>query len=176
MNYYDERQFIAQVDRDDNIIGQIEKWEAHKKKILHRAYTVILVVQNKYVLQHRKHPVFDGCLDLSFSSHQLYRGSVLEDDETAIANSLEREWNVKRTSIKASPEKIGSIYYEEKDPYSEYSDHEIDYIYRINLDFIPAPNYEFAYGFSLVEKKDLTKRFSLIFAPWVKKILEKGIV
>lgn len=173
MDYYKELQEIAQIDLQDNIIGRIEKWKAHRESILHRAFTTILKYKNKYILQHRKHPVFDGCLDLSFSSHQLYKNGQLEDDVSAVLSSLNREWNVKKSSLIHPPKKIGSVYYEEKDPHSEYSDHEIDYIYLVELNEIPTPNYDFAYGFSLVEKRDLTKHFSLLFAPWVKKIVKE---
>lgn len=72
MSYYAKRQLIAKVDKKGNIIGEIEKWEAHKKGILHRAFTVCLRYEDKFVLQHRKHPSFDGAFDLTSSSHQIF--------------------------------------------------------------------------------------------------------
>src|SRR3989338_3874832 len=125
MHYYKQKQFLAQVDKNDKILGKIEKWECHKKAILHRGYTCILTYEDNYVLQHRKHPVFDGVFDLSFSSHpichpefisgsdskkqMLKRAIVLSDNERiqhdkiglqtmeeAIYEGLKREWNLKK--------------------------------------------------------------------------------
>lgn len=176
MNYYDAKQYVAQIDEHDTILGAVEKWEAHRKSILHRAFTVILTHKKQYVLQHRKHPVFDGCFDLSFSSHQLYEKGKLQPDLDAIYSSLIREWNIEKDDLVKKPQKIGQIYYEEKDPGSDFSDHEIDYIYTAELKTIPSPNYDYAYGFSLVEKKDLQKRFRANFAPWVRKMIKEGVM
>lgn len=178
MNYYKQKLYIAKVDKNDNITGKVERWEAHKKAVLHRAFTVILTYKDSYILQHRKHPVFDGYFDLSFSSHQVYENSLLQDDLTAIYFTLQREWNLKKSDLVHAPKKIGSIYYKSKDPYSEFYDHEIDYIYQIELKKVPTPNYDFAYGFSLVKRENFLKSkvYSLsskIFAPWVKTMTEQ---
>ena len=202
MDYYKQTQHIAEVDKNDKIIGKIEKWEAHKKGVLHRAFTMILYYQEKIVLQHRKHPVFDGYFDLSSSSHQIFvppslssratpsssRGSrgitsndILEDDLTAIYKTLKREWNLNPVDLKDKPKLVKKIYYKAKDPNSEFSDHEIDYIYEGTLKKIPTPNYDFAYGFSLIEKKGLLKSkvfnlWSNQFAPWVKVMIEEKLI
>ena len=44
---------IIKVDIDDNQIGEIEKLEAHKTPILHRAFSVFLYDGNKILLQQR---------------------------------------------------------------------------------------------------------------------------
>lgn len=180
MDYYKEKQFIAKVDKNDKILGKIEKWEAHKKGVLHRAFTVILTYKNNYILQHRKHPVFDGYFDLSFSSHQIFIGDKLEDDLTAIYKTLKREWNISKKGLTAVPKKIGQIYYKAKDPNSVFFDHEIDYIYEGTLKNLPTPNYDFAYGFSLIEKNKLLTpnpyTLSPILAPWVKIMLEEKLI
>ena len=69
---------IATCDKNGNITGEIEKWEAHKKGILHRAYTVAIMHKGKLLLQHRKHPAFGGVLDATISSHQLVINGKLE--------------------------------------------------------------------------------------------------
>lgn len=176
MNYYKKLQYIARVDKNDTVLGPVEKWEAHKKGILHRAFTVILKYKGKYILQHRKHPVFDGYFDLSFSSHQIYKNGKLQDDLEAIYSSLYREWNLSKMDLKIKPKKVGEIYYKARDPGSSFYDHEIDYIYEASLNKIPTPNLDFAYGFSLVKKEDLRKSFKLNFAPWVEKIIQKKLI
>ncbi|OGK11280.1 hypothetical protein A2954_06155 [Candidatus Roizmanbacteria bacterium RIFCSPLOWO2_01_FULL_37_12] len=175
MDYYKEKQFIAQVDKKDKVIRNLEKWEAHKKGILHRGYTCILTFEDKIILQHRKHPVFDGVFDLSFSSHQLYTNGKLQSDEEAIYDGLKREWNLKKSDLKEKPQFIKKIYYKSKDPNSGYTEHEIDYIYIVELKNLPTPNYDFAYGFSLVDQKLITD-YRLPFTPWVKVMLDEKVI
>jgi len=179
MDYYKEKQYIAQVDKNDNVLGKIEKWEAHKKGVLHRAFTMILYYRDKIILQHRKHPVFDGYFDLSFSSHQIFIHDKLEDDLTTIYKTLKREWNLDKSGLIAEPKKMGQIYYKTKDPQSVFYDHEIDYIYEGTLSKLPNPNYNFAYGFSLVEKKLITDNrlpTTKLLAPWVKVMIEEKMI
>lgn len=44
---------IIKVDINDNILGEIEKLEAHRTPILHRAFSVFLVDGNKMLIQKR---------------------------------------------------------------------------------------------------------------------------
>ena len=57
---------------------------------------------------------------------------------------------------------------------------EIDYIYKAELKHIPNPNYDFAYGFSLIEKnKLLTTHYKLLsnaLAPWVKTMIQEKLL
>ena len=181
MDYYRKKQFIAQVDKNDKIIGKIEKWEAHKKGVLHRMFTVIMTYKNQFVLQHRKHPVFDGVFDLSFSSHQIYLDhDRLQDNLTAIYATLKREWNMEKEDLKSKPKFLKKIYYKAKDPNSDYTEYEVGHIYRVELKKIPSPNYDFAYGFSLVEKNKLLTPIPYplipILAPWVKVMLKEKLI
>ena len=196
MDYYKQKQFLAQVNKNDSIIGKIEKWECHKKAILHRGYTCILTYQNNLVLQHRKHPVFDGVFDLSFSSHQIYLPSLssratlsersqskgsreisLQDDLTAIYDGLKREWNLEKKKLISQPKFLKKIYYQAKDPNSDYTEHEIDYIYTVELKKLPSPNYDFAYGFKLVKKLEIRNwKLKIKQALWVKVILEEQLL
>lgn len=174
MDYYKAIQYLAVVDREDNVIGEMEKWEAHKKGALHRGYTVILEFENKVILQHRKHPVFDKVYDLSFSSHQFYKSGKLQTDEDAIYEGLKREWSVGKSEIR-SLRFLNTVYYKEKDKNSEYFEHEIDYIYVVQLNKMPTANTDFAYGQKIIQKTNLVseiKKLQLNLAPWVEKIFE----
>lgn len=178
MDYYKAVQFLAVVDREDNIIGKMEKWEAHKKGVLHRGYTAILEFENNIIIQHRKHPVFDGVYDLSFSSHQFYQGEKLQTDEEAIYEGLKREWNVEKFEIR-NLKFLNKIYYKSKDVNSEYTEHEIDYIYIVQLNKMPTANLDYAYGQKIIQKTNLVseiKKLQLNLAPWVEKILEEKLV
>lgn len=173
MNYFQQKQFLAQVDKNDKIIEKIEKWKAHKKGILHRAFSLILTYKDKYVVQHRKHVAFDGVYDLTFSSHQIYINNVLQTDLEAIYASLKREWNLREKDLKTIPEFLGKIYYKAKDPKSTYSEHEVDYIFQAQVRKPPRPNPDFAYASFLLEKKDFQR---INFAPWVRKILQEKML
>lgn len=177
--YYKQKQIIAKVDKQGNIIGKIEKWEAHKKGILHRGLSIALVYKNYFILQHRKHPAFDGVLDLTTSSHQLFIGEKLQDTIKAATDALKREWNIFDKDLIAKPKNLGFVYYKSKDPKSIYIEHEVCDMLLVKIKKIPTPNYDFAYGLSLVEKKELLNKKSRIFenlSPWTKVALENNLI
>lgn len=49
----EERKFVLAVDLNDTPIKKIEKLSAHKKAILHRAFSVFLIDGNKILIQRR---------------------------------------------------------------------------------------------------------------------------
>jgi isopentenyl-diphosphate delta-isomerase len=170
---------IAQVDRQGNILGEIEKWEAHKKGILHRAISVALIYEGHYVIQHRKHIAFDGNFDITVSSHQLMNNGKIEDTLACTLRALKREFNVNLKDLKKTPTVEGFVYYKARDPKSEFTEHEIDDILIAELKSLPAPNYEFAYGYSLVTKNELKRTDSRLYenlAPWVKVMIKEDFL
>lgn len=179
MNYFEQEQYIAQVDTNDNVIGKTEKWEAHKKGILHRAFTVAIFFEDNVLLQHRKHPVFDKVFDVTISSHQIYESDTLQTDEVAVLNTLQREWNIGKDNLLGEPELKGTIYYKAQDLLSEYIEHEMCHIYTCQIKDLALPNLEFAYGYSLEKISDIknkTNNLNPELAPWVKKTLEEGLL
>lgn len=169
MKYYQQKLFLAKVDNQDNIIGKIERWQAHKKGVLHRGFTTVLTYQDNFVLQHRKHLAFDGYFDLTFSSHPVYKKGKLQSDLEAIYETLKREWNVNKIGLVDEPKFLGKFYYKAKDPQSIYTEHEIDYIYQAEMKDLPTPNFDYAYDYSLMNKKQILKS-KLHLAPWVQNI------
>src|SRR3989344_5464167 len=113
-SYYKQKQIIARVDKDGNVIDKIEKWEAHEKGILHKALTVALIYKGFFVIQHRKHPAFDGVFDVTSSSHQLFIDDKLQTTEEATFDCLKREWGLEKKSL-GKLENLGAIYYKAKD-------------------------------------------------------------
>lgn len=176
MDYYKKELFLAEVDKDDNIIGKIERWEAHKEAVLHRGFTVILTYKDKIILQHRKHLAFDGYFDLTFSSHQIYINEKLQTDIEAINETLKREWNIDQTGLTGELKYLDKFYYKAKDPNSIFTEHEIDYIYQGELKDLPRLNPDFAYGFELIDKQNIENCKSKIknfkIAPWVREIIK----
>jgi len=178
-NYYARQQFIARVDRKGNTIGKIEKWEAHKRGILHRGLTVAVFFKDYLIIQHRKHPAFDGSFDITASSHQLFVNGKLQDAIEATYDALKREFNIEKNDLISKPEKLGFVYYKAKDPKSEFTEHEIDDILKVKVKKIPIVNFDFAYGLSLVKKKEIVNKKSRIysnFAPWVKAMIKKNLL
>lgn len=175
-NYYKVKQIIARVDKQGKVIGEIEKWEAHKKGILHKALTVALIYKGQYVIQERKHPAFDGIYDITSSSHQIFVNGKLQTTITATYECLKREWNIEKKEI-SNLKNLGSIYYKAKDPESIYTEHEICEILVAKLNVEPKPNLDFAYGFLMAGKKELENKNSKIYkklAPWVKVMIEEN--
>lgn len=177
-DYYKQQQMIARVDEHDTILGPIEKWEAHTKGILHRAFTVALLYENCVLLQHRKHPSFDGYFDMTLSSHQLFVNNILEDDKTAIFKCLKRELSIDAHLV-TEPVKKGTVLYKAQDPGAEFIEHELCYFYTCELSQLPQPEYEFSYGYVAVPIDDIKSgrnHVSHALAPWVKEFLKKGLV
>ena len=177
-SYYKQKQIIARVDKGGNVIGQIEKWEAHKKGILHKALSVVLIYKGEYILQHRKHPAFDGVYDLTSSSHQIYINGTLQDTVEATLLSLKREWGLEKKDFIKLPKVDGTIYYKAKDPNSIYTEHEMCDMLTAPINRLPVPNLNFSYGYSVVDKKILTNKNSIFYknlAPWSKVTIDKGL-
>lgn len=176
LDYYKQKQFIASVDEKGNILGEIEKWEAHRKGILHKAITVAIIFDNKLMVQHRRHPAFDKTYDVTSSSHQIFINGKLQTSEEAARDCLKREWNIKEDQY-ANLKNLGSIYYKAKDPKSKFEEHEICDVLTVEVESKPEPNLDFSYDALLVTREELTNKDSRIFknlAPWVKVMIEAG--
>lgn len=178
-DYYKKTIHIPHVDRSDNILGKIERWEAHEKGILHRAITVGVTLDDRFLLQHRKHPVFDKWFDLTASSHpQYYDDGTIQTNEDAVYKTLEREWSIKPQHVKGlhSP---GHVVYKSKDPNSKYIEHEVCHLFIAQIDEVPEWDDELAYGFSLQtadQLKDPKNPLTPSLAAWVKEFIKKDLL
>ncbi len=173
-NYYLKKIFIPQIDKNDKVIDKIERWDAHKKGILHRGFTAIIKLNDKFVVQHRKHLIFDNVFDLSFSSHPYYKNNKLTSIEDCIIESLKREW-----VFDGKIEKIiflNKYYYKEKDKNSKFTEHEINYLYLIKIKRQLNFNKNFCYNFQVLDKETIIKTYQIEnYAPWIKKIPNKDL-
>lgn len=178
-DYYAEKQMIARVDRKGNIVGRVEKWEAHRLGILHRGLTVAVFFKDYLIIQHRKHPAFDGTFDITSSSHRLFINGKLQDTIDATYNALKRELNITKSDLISKPENLGFVYYKAKDPKSEFTEHEIDDVLIVKVKKIPTPNLDYAYGLSFVKRNEVLNKKSRIYknlAPWVKVMIKKNML
>ena len=173
-HYYKKQLFVLAVDKKDKPTKKIERWQAHKEGLLHRGFTAILKYQNKFILQLRKHPVFDGFFDLSFSSHPVFIDDKIQTFEEAVFKTFKREWVSDEEKIDLKF--LEKYYYKEKDEKSGYLEHEINYLYLINLKKEVKNNPLYSYGIKILTKDELINQFENInLAPWVKK-MNLGII
>lgn len=176
MNYYDEQQNIIAVDENDKVIGPVEKWEAHKQGVLHRAFTVSLRFDDMWVVQHRKHPVFDSVLDVTCSSHPLFtKHNTFEEMEGVVVDTMVREWNLGDYDFNnITLEHGGKVRYQADDSMSDYKENEVCHVFVATLRSKPEINSSFAYGMSLVPEKVLFDKRNPLkssFAPWVTPMI-----
>lgn len=179
MDYYQEKQLLAIVNKKDKIIGKGEKWQIHHQGILHRGFTIGLIFKDQFILQKRKHPAFDGYLDLTSSSHPIFYQGKIQTNLGAIYETLKREWELEKKDLKSIPQYHGSIVYKAKDEKSKLIEYEFFSLYLAEINFIPFPNLNFAYGFSLADLNDIKnpqKPYYNSLAPWVKKYIEKKLI
>ncbi|MDH7476250.1 MAG: hypothetical protein QHH09_02135 [Microgenomates group bacterium] len=169
MDYYKKKLFIPQINKNDGLIGKIERWQAHRQAILHRGFTTIIKSGDKIILQKRKHPVFDGVYDLSFSSHPVFIQNQLQTMEEAVLKTFQREWLVGRNA-EIKIKFLDKYYYRAADKKSGYFEHEINYLYLIDFSGEISDNPQFSYQMKIITIKDFFSKFNKInLAPWVKK-------
>lgn len=176
-NYYNQTFFIPRVNNKGKIIGKIERWQAHKNGILHYGFTVALYHKGLLICQHRKHPVFNGVIDLTASSHPLFIKNQPQEDTVSISQTLQREWKIEKEDLRSPLKLKGKISYKAAD--YKYIENEICSLYIAEINKLPHPNFDFAYGFSLFTPSELksTKHpFTKILAPWVKQFIKAGLI
>jgi isopentenyldiphosphate isomerase len=179
MNYYKKKQILASVNKKGEIIGKIDKWAAHKKGVLHQAFSVILKYENYYIMQYRKHPVFDHVFDVTSSSHQIYKNNRLEKIESAVYNTLRREWGLKPSDFSSKLINKGFVIYKAYDKNSLYNEHEYCFLLEADIKKIPKINTDFAYGLILLTKDDIYNDqlpIRNLIAPWVKEMIYKKLI
>lgn len=166
-DYYQQTLYIPLVDEKGNVIGKGERWDVHKKGILHKGFTVRLLSKNLILLQRRKHPMFDGVIDVTSSSHPLVVNETVQDEAEAVVSCLKREWNLEiqdRKKIK----KRESFLYKASDKVG-FTEHEFCTVYDVEIDTIPVPDFAFCYGYEVVELQFFASDLSSFkLAPWVK--------
>jgi isopentenyl-diphosphate delta-isomerase len=137
-DYYDQQILIPNVDEQDTFLAPVERWEAHEKGILHRAFTVGLLYQDTFICQHRKHPVFGKWFDLSASSHpQVFEDGTIQANEDAVYKTLEREWHMQAEQVKGLHNR-GHVIYTAHDPNSRYIEHEYCHFFVATIDELPS--------------------------------------
>ena len=166
-NYYTQTLYVPLVDEQGNVIGKGERWDVHKRGILHKGFTVRLLYKNLVLLQKRKHPMFDHVIDMTSSSHPLVTDDGVQDEQDAVISCLKREWNLELRDRKKIV-KRESFLYKASDSVG-FTEHEYCTMYDVKLLTVPAPDFAYCYGYELVELDYVTSHHNVFnFAPWVR--------
>ncbi|CAI8230926.1 MAG: Isopentenyl-diphosphate Delta-isomerase [Methanobacteriota archaeon] len=190
LNEYDSLQAemmaesCIQVDSQDNIIGPVSKYEAHRDDgVRHRAFSALIFNQdNKLLIQKRSGDkiTFPGVWANTCCSHPLYvEGEMDSATHVGVANA----------AIRKLPQELGidSSIFSTKDfnligrfEYSSIAEsgwieHEIDYVIATHADLVINPNKNEVSDYKWLSKEEL-EEFCLdesnIIAPWFLAIIE----
>lgn len=169
-DYFSQKINLILVDKKDKIKGSIDRWQCHQEGILHRGFTCVIKLEKFYIIQKRKHKVFDNVFDLSFSSHpRMLKNNKPQKIEEAIIENFKREWNFKGKIKKLKL--LDKYFYKEKDEKSGFFENEINYLYLMEIDGKIKNKEEYSYGMDYLDFETLYKKFKKFnFAPWIKKI------
>ncbi len=172
--YYQKKIYIPKVNERNEVVGKVERWEAHKKGILHRGFTIALFYEDKIICQHRKHPVFDGYIDFTASSHPIFKGKELQPEVDAVYETLKREWSIGKELLLSPPKLKTGLIYRGKDR-GGYIENEYCNLYIGKIKRLPEVNFEYAYGYSLLSLEEIKKLpLGNSFSPWVKAFILKS--
>jgi len=172
LDYYEKKIYIPAVNENDEIQGRIERWEAHEKSILHRGFTIGVRYSGAFICQHRKHPLFDGYLDLTASSHPMYACDRLISSREMLLPTLKREWGIEPGELLFEPESRGAVLYESRD--GAYAEHEVCELFIAEIDYLPDYNPDFAHGRYFLEGDEMLEKENL--APWVRAFMEEKLI
>ena len=160
---------VILVDTDDNPIGEMEKLEAHRKALLHRAISVFITnSKGEWLLQQRALGKYhsNGLWTNTCCSHPY-------PDETSIEAANRRL--MEEMGMEASLQQVFTfIYKEELD--NQLTEHELDHVFIGVSNEEPEVNNEEVLNWKYVKfdelKRDVTtnpKKYTV----WFKKIFER---
>jgi isopentenyl-diphosphate delta-isomerase len=163
----DER--VILVDENDNQIGTEEKIKAHKKALLHRAFSILIFNSNKEVLLQRRALT-------KYHSPGLWTNTCCshpkpgEQIENAVQRRLKEEMN-----MSCSLNKIFKFQYKAGFD-NGLTEHEIDHVFVGNSDTDPDINPDEVDSFKWVSLEKLSQDIKTNpdnYTPWFKIIINK---
>ncbi len=159
---------VILVDKDDAPIGVMEKMEAHRKALLHRAVSVFVFnTKGEWLLQRRA--------TAKYHSGSLWTNTCCthpfpeETNAHSASRRLKQEMGLEVTLT----EIFHFIYHEKLD--NELTEHEYDHVFMGVSDAVPAINNDEVMDYRYVsysELKDEVIRFPEHFTYWFKKIMD----
>ncbi len=168
-----DKQMLILVDDDGKKTGHARRDECHKGKGLrHLAFVVLLTSQKEFLIQKRKHELFDGLWDVSCTSHPMVVerdvafGRIYEDEtlEEAAEKCMQRE-----LGITSSLRKIGHFNYFADHGENCENEHCIIFVGKLAED--PKPNLDEIYELRWISLAELAEEIESDpdkFTPWLK--------
>ena len=142
MHKVNEEEFVVLVDANDNKVGLMEKMEAHRKGVLHRAFSVFIFnSKGEFLLQRRAIEKYHsgGLWTNSCCSHPRDNESVLNAGKRRLMEEMGFACEIK--------EQFTFIYNRKLD--NELTEHELDHVlfgtYEGEIKFNPAEVMEYKY-------------------------------
>ena len=162
---------VILVDQDDNVIGSMDKLEAHQKGLLHRAFSIFVFNSNNELLIHKRamgkyHS--EGLWTNTCCSHPMPGESIIEAAHRRLKQEMGFDCEMKN---------VFSFIYDVALE-NELIEHELDHVVIGRFNGEPVLNLEEASEFkweSLDKIIDDIKLKPEEFTYWFKVILEKHI-
>jgi len=163
------KEFVILVDRNDNELGKMEKIEAHKKALLHRAISVFIVnSRGEWLLQRRAlHKYHSNGLWTNTCCSHPYPG------ETSIVAANRRLAEEMGMEVKLK-ELFNFTYKEELD--NELTEYELDHVFLGISDDIPKINTNEVVDWKYIKYYDLKTDLENNpenYTVWFRKIVER---
>lgn len=165
-----QQEHVILVDSDDTVIGSMEKYEAHEKGLLHRAFSVFLFNDmHQLLLQQRALDKYHcgGLWTNSCCSHQRLGESHVEAAQRRVMDEL-------RISVPTIQHSFSFVYKAQFD--NGLTEHEFDHVligqYNGNPDF----NTEEVAAVKYMDLKGIEQQVALYpeqFTPWFKLIYQR---
>jgi isopentenyl-diphosphate delta-isomerase len=161
------------VDESDNVTGEMEKMEAHRKGLLHRAFSgFVFNDRNELLIQRRALGKYHnpGIWANTVCSHPR-RGESIED---AVARRVFEE-----LGFHAEFKDIGFFIYKAEFP-NGMTEHELDHVCVASYNGEPvAPDPGEVDSFRWISRADLEREIAgnpSGFSYWLREILSRGII
>lgn len=164
---------VILVDKDDRVIGEMEKLEAHRKALLHRAVSVFIFnSENQLLLQRRAHSKYHspGLWTNTACTHP----RLSENAKDAAIRRLREEMGM---DVNELTYLFSFIYKEKLD--NDLTEHELDYVFIGYSDVVPVPNPMEVSSFEYVKSEVLLQHIRNNpdnYTVWFKKIIEQVLV
>jgi isopentenyl-diphosphate delta-isomerase len=162
---------VVLVNTNDEELGTMEKMEAHRKAVLHRAFSVFIFnSKGELLLQQRAAEKYHcgGLWTNTCCSHPRLNEDVLD----AAHRRLQEEMGLSETLT------YGFSFIYRADFPNNLSEHEFDHVFFGESDLLPQPNPSEVADYKYISLQVLEKEIAAFpdrFSPWMKICLNRVI-
>lgn len=166
------KEHVILVDENDNPLGEMEKMEAHRKALLHRAVSVFLFNNdNKLLLQKRAFGKYHspGLWTNTACTHPY----VNESNEEAVIRRLKEEMGISVDGVR----KLFDFIYKESFE-NGLTEYELDHVFVGFSDELPVCDSNEVSDFDYVDLDEVLERVKSSpndFTVWFKAIIERVV-